>query len=101
MNTYQEITEARKLLGLSERATMQEIKAAYRRMVSRWHPDRCGEDKENCREMTQKINAAYRVIRDYCANYQYSFSPEEIENYITKEEWWAERFGNGPLWGGD
>lgn len=101
MDTYRQIAEARRVLDLPERATMEEIKSAYRRAVSRWHPDRCRGDREKCQEMTQEINAAYRVIKDYCANYQYSFAREEVENYISEEEWWKKRFGSGPLWDED
>ncbi|MBW1741557.1 MAG: J domain-containing protein [Deltaproteobacteria bacterium] len=99
MNKYQEITEARKLLGLPERATMEEIKANYRNLIREWHPDRCKETKQECTEMTAKIVAAYRLIIDYCNNYKFSFSKEEIRHYLSEEEWWLERFGNDPLWG--
>jgi len=99
MSKYEEITEARNLLGIPERASMAEIKARYRCAVSKWHPDKCPESEQECREMTQKLNAAYKVIMDYCAGYEYSFEKEEVKRYISKEEWWIERFGDGPLWG--
>lgn len=100
MNTYQKITAARKLLDLPERATMQEIKSSYRGLVRRWHPDKCGESSEHCAEMTRRINAAYAVIMDYCSQYRFSFAEEEVKNYLSEEEWWFERFGNDPVWGG-
>jgi DnaJ-class molecular chaperone len=99
MNKYKEITEARKLLELPERATMDEIKSNYRRLVSKWHPDKCKEGKDKCTEMTQKIIAAYKTIIAYCNQYKYSFSKEEIKNYLSPEEWWYERFGDDPVWG--
>ncbi|MFO7818321.1 MAG: J domain-containing protein [Thermodesulfobacteriota bacterium] len=99
MSKYEEITEARKLLGIPERASMAEIKARYRSTVSRWHPDKCPGNEREGSEMTQKLNAAYRTIMDYCAEYEFSFEKEEIKRYISKEEWWVERFGDGPLWG--
>ncbi|NIW45318.1 MAG: DnaJ domain-containing protein, partial [candidate division Zixibacteria bacterium] len=34
-----EINRARRLLGLGEQASIQEIKTAYRGMCKRWHPD--------------------------------------------------------------
>jgi len=37
---YQEITEALKILELPERATLEKIKSNYRRLLSRWHPDK-------------------------------------------------------------
>jgi curved DNA-binding protein CbpA len=42
MAKFEEIDEARKLLGLRESATLKEIKQAYRRMAFRYHPDRGG-----------------------------------------------------------
>ncbi len=96
---YKDILEARELLGLPERASMDEIKSSYRRLVSLWHPDRCREDKERCDEMTRKIIAAYEIIAAYCENYRYSFTEEEVRRYLSAEEWWFEKFGNDPLWG--
>ena len=99
MNKYQEITEARKLLELPERATMEEIKANYRKLIRKWHPDRCKKTKKKCTEMTAKIVAAYRIIIAYCNHYKFSFSKEELKNHLSEEEWWLERFGNDPVWG--
>ncbi len=98
MNMSQKIDEARQLLELPERATMKEIKSSYRSLLAEWHPDRCREDEERCNEMTIRIIAAYRTIIRYCNQYQYSFSQEEIRNYLPEEEWWLERFGNGSVW---
>jgi len=101
MRKYQEITEARKWLELPEKATMGEIKSSYRRLIARWHPDRGHGDKEKCNEMTQKIIKSYKIINNYCKEYKYSFSREEVQNYLSGEEWWVERFGDGALWGGN
>jgi len=38
MRKYQKIYEARKLLELPERATMDEIKTGYRNLIKKWHP---------------------------------------------------------------
>jgi preprotein translocase subunit Sec63 len=101
MSMFQEINAARKLLELPENATMEEIKANYRALVQKWHPDRCEGDKERCKEMTARIIAAYRLINDYCRNYKFSFSKEEVGRYVSVEEWWFDRFGGSPLWGND
>jgi DnaJ-class molecular chaperone len=101
MNKYQEITEARKLLELPERATMEEIKSNYKRLLSKWHPDKCRENNEQCNEMTKKIIAAYNIIITYCNQYKFSFTKEEVNNYLSEEEWWFERFGNDPILGND
>ncbi len=98
MNKYQQITEARNLLELSERATMEEIQANYRELIRKWHPDTSKQTKKKSTEMTVKIVDAYRIIIDYCNNYKFSFSKEEVRNHLSEEEWWFERFGSAPLW---
>ncbi len=99
MNMFDKITEARKLLELPERATMKDIKSNYRSLLAKWHPDRCSEKKELCHEMTKKLNAAYKTIIAYCSQYQYSFSKEEMKNYLPQDELWLKQFGQDPLWG--
>jgi DnaJ-class molecular chaperone len=96
---FKDIIEARDLLNLSERASMEEIKSHYRELVNQWHPDKCKESDEICNEMTRKIVAAYKIIIAYCDQYQYSFSKDEIMKYLKGEEWWNEKFGSDPLWG--
>jgi len=56
---YQEIIDAKRILELPETATMASIKSRYRRLVTKWHPDKCVEDRESCAEMTRKIVSAY------------------------------------------
>lgn len=99
MKKYQQINAARKMLELLERATMEEIKSSYRSLIRKWHPDRSEENREKSKKMTTKIIAAYRIINDYCTNYKFSFSKEEVNNYLSGEEWWLERFGKNSFWG--
>jgi len=96
---YQKITEARKVLGLSERATAEEIKTRYRNLLRKWHPDTCEQTKATCEEMTAKIVGAYEMIMDYCSHYRFSFSEEEVRHHLSEAEWWYDRFGSDPLWG--
>ncbi len=49
--------------------------------------------------MTKNIITAYKIIVEYCNNYKYSFDKEEIQKYLSDEDWWFKRFGNDPLWG--
>ena len=99
MKLYEKITKARRLLELPEQATRKQIKAHYRRLIRKWHPDRCEENRAVCEERTRAIIEAYKIISGYCDNYKYSFSEEETKNYLSQKEWWMERFGQGPLWG--
>jgi preprotein translocase subunit Sec63 len=55
---------AYRVLDMPESASPREIKAAYRHLVRRWHPDRYPSDSAEQREatrMTEMINSAYAV----------------------------------------
>jgi len=52
-----------KVLGVSPNATDDEIKAAYRRLAKKYHPDRNPGDKEAAKKM-QQINDAYDRIKN-------------------------------------
>jgi DnaJ-class molecular chaperone len=78
---------------------MNEIKASYKRLMGKWHPDKCGDDTDKCEEMSKKIIAAYRVIIAYCKEYRFSFYREEVMEHATEEEFWLERFGKHSSWG--
>ena len=99
MKKYEQVNAARIMLDLPERATMEEIKSSYRTLIRKWHPDKCEEDVEQCREMTTNIITAYRILNEYCSNYKFSFSKEEVSKYLSAEEWWFERFGKNPFLG--
>jgi hypothetical protein len=47
MVNFNELDEARRLLGLGEAATLKEIRSAYRRLAHHHHPDKhYGADEE-------------------------------------------------------
>jgi len=94
MNKHQAITNARKILELPESAAMEQIKANYRRLIKKWHPDKCSDKHAICEEMSREITNAYRVILDYCSNYKYSFKKEEVDKHLSEKEWWDD-----PIWG--
>jgi hypothetical protein len=60
------LARARQLLGTSAASTREQIRSAYRRMVSQWHPDRLQHASEAVHERaTQQmaaINEAYRLL---------------------------------------
>ena len=55
------------LLGVTSTSTQRQIKAAYRRKVSQWHPDRLESRTKEVRllatEQMAAINEAYRLLR--------------------------------------
>ena len=51
-----------KILGVSQQASIQEIKSAYRNMSMKWHPDK--NPGVNVTEIMQDINEAYSILKD-------------------------------------
>ena len=51
-------------LGISETASEQEIKSAYRRMALKYHPDVTTLPKEQAEQKMILLNEAYRVLSD-------------------------------------
>ena len=97
MKTYQKISEARKVLGIPEEATLSEIKSKYRNLIKKWHPDLNLENKDQCEEMTREIVNSYAIIHGYCKQYKISFAKEEVQKYLSAEDWWRDRFGDDPI----
>ena len=88
MANFNDIEEARKLLGLGEAATLKQIKTAYREMAHRYHPDKHNDSiGENSAETMKRINWAYKLLIDYCDNYKYSFREEDIAHTYPQEEY--------------
>lgn len=57
------ITNPYEVLGVSEDASPEEIKKAYRKLAKKYHPDLNPNDP-NCEEMMEEINQAYDMITD-------------------------------------
>lgn len=57
---------AYELLNIAPSASRDEIRAAYRQMARRWHPDRfmAGPERDWANEKMADINAAYRACLD-------------------------------------
>ena len=94
--TYEELTEARDLLGVPEQAPLAVIRSQYRRLVKEFHPDLPGGHDD---DRIRRITAAYRILREYCDTYTFSFSRDEFLNQ-NPEERLRMQFANDPLWGG-
>ena len=88
MANFNEIEEARKLLGLGETATLKEIKTAYRTLAHRHHPDKHSSVVgEKTAETMKRLNWAYKLLMDYCNEYQYSFKEEDIARTYPYDEY--------------
>ncbi len=76
------LQNALKILDLSQFVTFKEIKARYRQLSRKYHPDIC-KDKDKMAE----INSAYDILKSYIEDFRYSFDEDEIhkqypENYL-------------------
>jgi curved DNA-binding protein CbpA len=77
------------LLGVGRKATIDEIKRAYRKLVFRYHPDRNPDDRQAAGKLKQVMDA-YAVLSDETRRAEYdkaSWSPFEDVN--------GERNGDG------
>ena len=88
------LDKARKTLQLPEKATWEQIKAAYRKLILMHHPDRnpnTPEAAQRCKE----VLAAYERVNAYCQSFQsvddrsqrdeFSFVQEEVEKVFIAD----------------
>ncbi|HIC43214.1 MAG TPA: J domain-containing protein [Sulfurimonas sp.] len=95
MSSLEKLIKAKTLLGLSNKATLFDIKQKYRSLMHKWHPDKNPDDLKTAEQMSIQINAAYKTILEYCKQYEFSFKEEDIrEKFISPQEWWESRFGD-------
>ena len=88
MVNFNEIDEARRLLGLGDAATLKEIKSAYRKMALRHHPDKHNSvDVAENEEIMKRLNWAYNLLMQYCNNYKYTFREEDVARTYPYDEY--------------
>ena len=84
---FDRINRARKLLGLCEKATLKEIKEAYRNKVKECHPDKYPHQyKEKYERMSAGINEAYKTIHDYVEEYAFSFREQDVKHNLPDRD---------------
>jgi curved DNA-binding protein CbpA len=66
------------ILGITPDSSDKEVKAKYRELIKKYHPDVNKDNEEYATEMTAKINEAYSVLatEEGRRNYQYLLSHE-------------------------
>jgi len=95
MDMPDRIVAARKTLGLGEKASLKEVKEAYRNLAKQHHPDKSGSGGE---EHMAKISDAHKVLIDYLEAYKYSFKLDDILE--QNPQWrWERNYAEDPLWG--
>ena len=54
MTKYEQITDARKKLGINESEILKNIKNKFQQLIKRYHPDECKENEEICRKKSEE-----------------------------------------------
>jgi curved DNA-binding protein len=80
------------ILGVTRSATAEEIKAAYRRLARRYHPDTSGGTPD-AEDRFKEITLAYQVLRDMDQRVRYDLEAMERELAATEREFAAEADG--------
>ena len=71
------------ILGLTPKATLEDIKKAYRKLVHRYHPDVAGNDEVSIRRF-KEITEAYETLSSVQKREQYD-SIMKLYEYAEKE----------------
>jgi len=70
------------ILGMARKATEQEIRAAYRKLAFRYHPDRNKEDPVATEKM-KEVNEAYAILSDAAKRREYDLLKEQYGPYAS------------------
>ena len=101
MMTADALSAAADLLGVGERASLNEIRARYHEALRLYHPDVSESDPGVAHEKTVRLTAAYELLCEYCLNHIFSFLPADLARELetAPADYWTERFGDDPIWG--
>jgi len=93
MANFTEIDEARRLLELGEMVSLKEIRSAYRKMASRYHPDKHpGSTSAENEAVMKRLNWAYKLLMEYCRDYKYTFREEDVARVYPHDEYLRKYF---------
>jgi len=86
MTGFDKIDEARRILGVGDMATLEEIKTAYREVARKSHPDLCpGMSEEECDEKFREATRARDILMEYIRVYRFIFNKEEYLKHLGPE----------------
>lgn len=99
--TPEALKDAAEILGIRERASLNEIRYCYYEQIKVWHPDVSKQDPAVSHEMTIRLKKAYDLLIDYCMNHTFSFRIEDLSRDLEQSpaDYWTKRFGDDPIWG--
>ena len=82
---HSRINEAKKLLGLEEKASLDEIKERYQQFAQKNHPDKHQEGQSNQPEEFEKTTKAYKLLADCYQGESISFENNKQKDFIIVE----------------
>ncbi|MGC9436026.1 MAG: J domain-containing protein [Methanomicrobiales archaeon] len=99
--TAREVRAAADVLGISDHASLHEIRARYRELMKIWHPDVAENESAQAHRMAVRLTESYEVLAEYCMHHRVSLRPEDIRREMDQSpvEYWMKRFGDDPIWG--
>lgn len=103
------IVEYRKLLGVNEKAELQELKTVYRSLMKNWHPDKfqdSAESKLEAEEKSKTIIEAYHFLvsiapetrNQSLAEYTLTTSTSSIADFEYKSQVLTINFHDGSVY---
>ena len=73
-----------KILGLSDKATIDEIKSAYKKLALKYHPDRNKNNKLEAENKFKEISKAYTILIQHNGNYSINGPNINFEDLLNK-----------------
>ncbi len=102
-DNYYEGMDAYEILGINKNADKAAIKAAYRKLVLQWHPDKFGDDVDKKAEgntRLEQINRAYYCLSDEDRKKRYDMYGEKgVGTSASSEEQMSGQNGFGGFGG--
>jgi molecular chaperone DnaJ len=71
-------------LGVSENASKEEIKKAYRGLQMKYHPDKNPSNQQEASNMTQKLNEAYETLGDEQKRAEYDMTRKNPQSFVDQ-----------------
>lgn len=84
------------ILGVGRHASQEEIRAAYRAMSKRWHPDM--NPNIDVTHMMQEINEAYAILKDGAKKARYDRAYDTTYYAKTNRQYSGNEYAQEPDW---
>ena len=79
---FEDLNEAREMLGLGKETTAMEIRETYWDLTRKFHPDKFPGDPE-AQKRFERINKAYQMLSDYCREDHCSFKETDVREWLS------------------